>query len=60
MTHNIEVHEGLPTLEKLQSLNDDNFNIIILDDLMEHIVKSIDSQNLFTKYCHHYNITAIF
>ena len=60
MTHNIEFHEGLPTLEKVQSLNDDNFNIIILDDLMEHIVKSIDTQILFTKYCHHYNITAIF
>ena len=24
------------------------------------IVKSIETQNLFTKYCHHYNITAIF
>ena len=24
---------------KKYSLNDDNFNIIILDDLMEHIVK---------------------
>ena len=27
---------------------------------MEHIVKSIETQNLFTKFCHHYNITAIF
>ena len=38
MTHNIEYHEGLPSLEKVQSLTDDNFNIIISDDLMEHIV----------------------
>lgn len=57
---NIEFHEGLPTLEKVQSLNDGNFHIIVLDDLMEHIIKSIDTQNLFTKFCHHYNITAIF
>ena len=27
---------------------------------MEQIVKSIETQNLFKKYCHHYNITAIF
>ena len=27
---------------------------------MEQIVKSVETQNLFTKYCHHYNITAIF
>ena len=27
---------------------------------MEYIVKSVETQNLFTKYCHHYNITAIF
>ena len=32
----------------------------LLDDLMEYIVKSVETQNLFTKYCHHYNITAIF
>ena len=28
-------------------------------DLMEKIVKSIEMQELFTKYCHHRNITAI-
>ena len=27
---------------------------------MAQIVKSVETQNLFTKYCHHYNITAIF
>ena len=57
---NIEFHEGLPTLEKVQSLNDGQFHVIVLDDLMEHIIKSVETQNLFTKYCHHYNITAIF
>ena len=57
---NIEFHEGLPALEKVQSLHDGSFHVIVLDDLMEYIVKSIEVQNLFTKYCHHYNITVIF
>ena len=57
---NIEFHEGLPDLDKVKSLNDGKFHVIVLDDLMEHIVKSIDTQNLFTKYCHHFNISAIF
>ena len=34
-------------------------NFIVLDDLMEKIVKSIEMQELFTKYCHHRNMTAI-
>ena len=57
---NIEFHEGLPTLEKVKSLNDGLFHVIVLDDLMEYIIKSVDVQNLFTKFCHHYNITVIF
>ena len=57
---NIEFHEGLPTLEKVQSLHDGSFHVIVLDDLMEYIVKSVEVQNLFTKYCHHYNITVVF
>ena len=56
---NLELHEGLPSLDKVQSLNDGKFHVIVLDDLMEYIVKSVETQNLFTKYCHHYNITAI-
>ena len=57
---NLELHEGLPSLDKVQSLNDGKFHVIVLDDLMEYIVKSVETQNLFTKYCHHFNITAIF
>ena len=57
---NIEFHEGLPTLYKVKSLNDGQFHVIVLDDLMEYIIKSVETQNLFTKYFHHYNITAIF
>ena len=57
---NLELYEGLPSLDKVQSLNDGKFHVIVLDDLMEYIVKSVETQNLFTKYCHHFNITAIF
>jgi hypothetical protein len=56
----LSFHEGLPTLETLEKLNNGTFNIVVLDDLMEYIVKSVDAQNLFTKYCHHFNITVIF
>ena len=57
---NLEFHEGLPSFKKVQSLHDGKFHIIVLDDLMEYIIKSVETQNLFTKYCHHYNITAVF
>ena len=57
---NLEFHEGLPTSEKVKSLHDGAFHVIVLDDLMEQIIKSTDTQNLFTKFCHHYHITAIF
>ena len=57
---NLIFHEGLSSLEKVQSLHDGKFHIIVLDDLMEYIIKSVETQNLFTKYCHHYNITAVF
>ena len=56
----ITFHEGVPTLETVKSLNNGLFHVIVLDDLMENIIKSVDTQNLFTKYCHHYNITVIF
>ena len=42
---NLELHEGLPSLDKVQSLNDGKFHVIVLDDLMEYIVKSVETQN---------------
>lgn len=56
----ISFHEGLPDLEKINSIADGKFHIMVLDDLMEDIVKSGDMLKLFTKYCHHHNISAIF
>ena len=42
---NLELHEGLPSLDKVQSLNNGKFHVIVIDDLMEYIVKSVEMQN---------------
>ena len=52
--------EGLPTKDIMDNMNNGNFHIIILHNMMETIVKSLDMLQLFTKYCHHYNISAVF
>lgn len=58
---NIEFHKGLPPNDMVEMLSSTkHFDVIVLDDLMERIVDSIPAQELFTKYCHHYNITTIF
>lgn len=59
ITPNISFHEGLPDRQLIDDLADGNFHLIVLDDLMEQVVKSNTVQELFTKYCHHKNITAI-
>lgn len=57
---NLFFHKGIPSEEQITKMYDEKFHIVVLDDLMEHIIKSIDTQNLFTKFCHHYNITVIY
>ena len=58
---NIEWYEGVPSYQKLEEMNDSsNFKILILDDLMEKILRNVEMQNLFTKKCHHYHISVIF
>lgn len=57
---NITFMEGVPDFETIKNLNNGKFHVVVLDDLMEYIIKSLEIQNLFTKYCHHFNITAIF
>ena len=56
----IRFQQGLPSQEDIDALNDGKFHVLILDDMMEEIVKSSQMQQLFTKYCHHLNISAIF
>ena len=52
-------HKGLPSQEDIDNLYDGEFHIIVLDDLLEKIVKSTKMQELLTKYCHQRNMTAI-
>lgn len=57
----IEFHSGLPSKDKVKKYSNTNYlDVIVLDDLMEKIVDNVQAQTLFTKYCHHYNITTIF
>lgn len=56
----IQFHKGIPTQEMVDRMNDGDLKVIVLDDLMELIVESLPAQMLFTKYCHHYNISTIF
>ena len=55
----LHFHKGLPLQEDIDNLYNGEFHIIVLDDLMEKIVESIEMQELFTKNCHHRNMTAI-
>ena len=57
----ITFREGLPNKEEIENLaKRGKFNVIILDDLMDSIVKDSQMSDLFTKQCHHLNISAIF
>ena len=55
----IEFNKGLPSPENVHALNDGQFHMIVLDDVMEKIVQSEDMRDLFTVYYHHKNITTI-
>jgi len=58
---NLEFHQGLPTLKTVEMFRNEKFlDVIVLDDLMEQILDNRDAQALFTKICHHYNVTTIF
>lgn len=57
---NLSFFQGLPSCETIEKMNDGKFKIIVLDDLMEKIIKSSDAEDLFTIKCHHFNISVIF
>ena len=56
----IQLHEGLPTLEQIQTLNDRKFHVIVIDDLMESVICNKKMEELFTKLSHHYKCSTIF
>lgn len=56
----IEFKEGLPTKDDIDKLTyDDKFHVIVIDDLMEKVVKNIEMQDLVLQYCHHRNISVV-
>jgi len=56
----IDFHEGVPTEETINNFADGKHNIIIVDDLMEQVVKNQQIQHLFTRGSHHRNLTVIY
>lgn len=57
----ITFKEGLPTKEDLKLFaKRGRFKVLIMDDLMENIVQDPAMQDLFTRQCHHLNISAVF
>jgi GTPase SAR1 family protein len=60
----LEFHKGLPNLKTIKEFaaagGAQAFNIVVLDDLMERVVDNMETQQLFTKFCHHYNFSTIY
>lgn len=55
----IEIHHGLPSIDGLQFRTDKLHKLIIVDDLFEAAVNSIEINNIFTAHSHHHNISII-
>ena len=55
----IQFYQGLLSMKDIDRIHDGQFHIIVLDDMMECIVKNEDMAEFFTMHCHHKNITAI-
>ena len=54
-------HRGIPTEQDLDAFTDGSQHcLVVLDDLMEQVVRSVEAQNLVTKYSHHKQISVIF
>ena len=57
----LKFRRGIPSEEDLNMFTDGSRHcIVVLDDLMEQVVKSVEAQNLFTKYSHHKFISVLY
>ena len=52
--------KGIPAEDTITQFADGEHNIIILDDLMDEVVKNTRIQQLFTRGSHHMNFTIIY
>ena len=58
---NITFNSGLPTPTQIENLSANKMhNIIVLDDLMNEVVKNSDIELLFSRGAHHKKVTVIF
>lgn len=58
---NITFHAGVPTKRSIGMMSDPSYHdVVVLDDLMRNIVNNREAQDMFTMFCHHYNITTLF
>ena len=58
---NFTLHHGLPTPSELDEYTQDRkHRLIILDDLMQQVLKNDEMELLFTQGCHHRRISVIF
>lgn len=56
---NIIFHEGLPGEELLEK-HKSRHTVVVLDDLMNDVLKNEDMEKMFTQGCHHRGLSVIF
>ena len=58
---NFSMHHGVPTTIELDEFTKDRHHrLIILDDLMQQVIKNDEMELLFTQGCHHRRLSVIF
>lgn len=58
---NLNLHRGLPTTEDLDHFTADRVhNLVVLDDLMQQVVRKPEMELLFTQGTHHRRLSVIF
>ena len=58
---NFTLHLGLPTSDELaEYTKDGRHRLVILDDLMQSVIKNDDMELVFTQGCHHRRLSVIF
>ena len=58
---NFTLHQGIPTSEEIEEYTKDRqHKLIILDDLMQQVIKNDEMELLFTQGCHHRRLSVIF
>ena len=57
----LQLHDGLPTKEMLQEISSNGkHNLLVIDDLIDQMVKSPDMELMLTQGCHHKNFSVIY